>query len=44
MMEKLINLTGICIILVLTLIPLAIAVDEANAASDMQYAEFNIDE
>lgn len=44
MMEKLINIIGICIVLILTLIPLGIAVDEANASSDMHYAEFNVDQ
>lgn len=44
MMEKIYQLSGILIILILAFIPLGFAVDEIDSLSDMTYAEFSIDE
>lgn len=43
-MDKIYQISGVLIILILALIPLGFAVNEIDSLSDMNYAEFSIDE
>lgn len=44
MIQKLMQLIGISVILIVLFIPLCVAVDEVNKSTDMNYAEYTIDE
>ncbi|MEW5819575.1 MAG: hypothetical protein AB1782_05240 [Cyanobacteriota bacterium] len=44
MLDKLVQLTGLTIVILLIFIPLFIAIDEINTQTDMHYAEYTVDE